>query len=359
LQGDKNPYHNSLHAASVLVDVHYFLRQGQLLLLPGMQPWEVLAMVFAALVHDYRHPATSNNFEAATLSERAMIYNDISVLENYHLSESFKVTRDPAFAIFEGMEMTTYQQMRGMVVELVLATDLKQHFAILASAREAFGRVEKDQTFSSRMLLTLAFKAVSQVLCVFHTHLVFSSSIKSHTRTCTNHITQADVAHAAKVSSLHEAWSDRIMQEFFLQGDRERNLGLKISPFMDSRCKQLGKCQTGFIDFLCAPLFQLLAQAMADHLGAQGIGAMKGLCTTKQIQDLVKKIDEGREVDDSVGQQSTWAPRTLPLCMAPVMVHMRKNRAMWAAVQTQEEEVERKRNENIAQNIVETQNIVE
>ena len=86
---------------------------------------------------------------------------------------------------------------------------------------------------------------------------------------------------------------------------------------------------------------------------------MKGLCTTKQIQDLVKKTDEGRELDDSVGQQSTWAPRTLPLCMAPVMVHMRKNRAMWAAVQTQEEEVERKRNENIAQNIVETQNIVE
>jgi len=301
--------------------VNYFLRQGQLLLLPGMQQWEVLAMVFAALIHDYRHPATSNNFEAATLSERAMIYNDISVLENYHLSESFKVTRDPAFAIFECMEMTTYQQMRGMVVELVLATDLKQHFAILASAREAFGREEgtRDQTFSSRMLLTLAFKA-------------------------------SDVAHAAKSTSLHKAWSDRIMSEFFLQGDRERQLGLKISPFMDSTKKQLGKCQTGFIDFLCAPLYQLLAQAMADHLGSQGIGVSKGLCTPAQLKELAEQAEQEQDADAyESGQQPAWAPKALPLCMAPVMKNMRANRAMWARVQAQEEAAERKRNENVVQ----------
>jgi hypothetical protein len=92
LGGQRNPYHNSMHAASALVDVQYFLRQGQLLLLPSMQPWEVLAMVFAALVHDYRHPATSNNFEAATLSERAMVYNDIRYIQWYSIARYHSIT---------------------------------------------------------------------------------------------------------------------------------------------------------------------------------------------------------------------------------------------------------------------------
>jgi hypothetical protein len=305
LGGQRNPYHNSMHAASALVDVQYFLRQGQLLLLPGMRPWEVLAMVFAALVHDYRHPATSNNFEAATLSERAMVYNDISVLENYHLSESFKVTRDPAFAIFEGMEMTTYQQMRGLIVELVLATDLKQHFSILANARDAFSRTEPDAAVTSRMLMTLAFKA-------------------------------CDVAHATKSTDLHKQWSERIMAEFFLQGDRERQLGLKISPFMDKSKQQLGKCQTGFIDFLCAPLYQLLAQALGDHLGKHGIGTSKGLCTSAHLEALKQKAAD-------TGIDPSWVPQTLPLCMAPVLRHMQENRGMWARVQAEEEGAERKR----------------
>ena len=89
---DRNhPYHSSCHATSVANDVHYFLQNGGLKAIT--QPWEQLAMLFSAIIHDYKHPATNNNFEIVTLSDRALTYNNNSVLENFHVAESFKVAQ--------------------------------------------------------------------------------------------------------------------------------------------------------------------------------------------------------------------------------------------------------------------------
>ncbi|KAG7275128.1 hypothetical protein CRUP_024694 [Coryphaenoides rupestris] len=60
----KNPYHNLMHAADVTQTVHY------LLLKTGIMHWltelEILAMIFAAAVHDYEHTGTTNNFHIQT-----------------------------------------------------------------------------------------------------------------------------------------------------------------------------------------------------------------------------------------------------------------------------------------------------
>src|SRR5690606_29513855 len=40
-------------------------------------------------------------------------------------------------------------------------------------------------------------------------------------------------ARARGVQPLHLAWTERVIEEFYRQGDQERALGLTISPFMD------------------------------------------------------------------------------------------------------------------------------
>lgn len=55
---------------------------GQLL-----QDVEALALLLGALVHDFKHRGRSNAFLIKTNANLALVYNDISVLENYHLSE--------------------------------------------------------------------------------------------------------------------------------------------------------------------------------------------------------------------------------------------------------------------------------
>lgn len=43
----------------------------------------------------------------------------------------------------------------------------------------------------------------------------------------------ADIGHLALPIDLHRQWVGRLQDEFFLLGDRERELGLAISPLMD------------------------------------------------------------------------------------------------------------------------------
>lgn len=43
------------------------------------------------------------------------------------------------------------------------------------------------------------------------------------------------------------------------QGDQETARGLDVSPFMDRHTTQPVRCQTGFIDFIVAPLFKAWA----------------------------------------------------------------------------------------------------
>lgn len=56
----KNPYHNNLHAADVAQTVHHVLCQT------GLMHWltdlEIFATLVAALIHDYEHTGTTNNF---------------------------------------------------------------------------------------------------------------------------------------------------------------------------------------------------------------------------------------------------------------------------------------------------------
>lgn len=48
---------------------------------------EVAALLLGALIHDFKHPGRSNAFLTKTGHSLALTYNDVSVLENFHLSE--------------------------------------------------------------------------------------------------------------------------------------------------------------------------------------------------------------------------------------------------------------------------------
>ena len=63
----------------------------------------------------------------------ALLYNDRSVLENHHLASAFKVLIKPECNFLSHLPKDVYKQIRDIVIELVLATDLQtQHFTILS-----------------------------------------------------------------------------------------------------------------------------------------------------------------------------------------------------------------------------------
>ena len=65
-----------------------------------------------------------------------------------------------------------------------------------------------------------------------------------------------DVSHPSKRWSLHHRWTARCMEEFFVQGDREKELGLEYSPLCDRHNTMVPQSQIGM--YSCIMIFSEL-----------------------------------------------------------------------------------------------------
>ncbi|XP_016008964.2 cAMP-specific 3',5'-cyclic phosphodiesterase 4A isoform X2 [Rousettus aegyptiacus] len=237
-------YHNSLHAADVLQSTHVLLATPALNAV--FTDLEILAALFAAAIHDVDHPGVSNQFLINTNSELALMYNDESVLENHHLAVGFKLLQGDNCDIFQNLSKRQRQSLRKMVIDMVLATDMSKHMTLLADLKTM---VETKKVTSSGVLLLDNYSDRIQVL--------------------RNMVHCADLSNPTKPLGLYRQWTDRIMAEFFQQGDRERERGMEISPMCDKHTASVEKSQVGFIDYIVHPLWETWADLV--HPDAQEI----------------------------------------------------------------------------------------
>ncbi|XP_040828068.1 calcium/calmodulin-dependent 3',5'-cyclic nucleotide phosphodiesterase 1A isoform X2 [Ochotona curzoniae] len=221
----KNPYHNLIHAADVTQTVHYIM------LHTGIMHWlnelEILAMVFAAAIHDYEHTGTTNNFHIQTRSDVAILYNDRSVLENHHVSAAYRLMQEEEMNILINLSKDDWRDLRNLVIEMVLSTDMSGHFQQIKNIRNSLQQPEGIDRAKTMSLILHA----------------------------------ADISHPAKSWNLHYRWTMALMEEFFLQGDKEAELGLPFSPLCDRKSTMVAQSQIGFIDFIVEPTFSLLTDS--------------------------------------------------------------------------------------------------
>ncbi|PZC75316.1 hypothetical protein B5X24_HaOG206455 [Helicoverpa armigera] len=227
-----NPYHNNLHAADVAQTVHYMLCQT------GLMNWlsdlEIFATLVAAVVHDYEHTGTTNNFHVMSGSDTALLYNDRAVLENHHISAAFRLMRDEECNLLQNLSREEFREFRTLVIDMVLATDMSFHF---------------QQLKNMRSLLSLAEPTVD----------------KSKAASLILHC--CDISHPAKRWDLHHRWTMSLLDEFFLQGDKERDLGLPFSPLCDRNNTLVAESQIGFIEFIVEPSMGVCADMLECILG--------------------------------------------------------------------------------------------
>ncbi|XP_052555913.1 cAMP-specific 3',5'-cyclic phosphodiesterase 4C isoform X2 [Tympanuchus pallidicinctus] len=237
-------YHNSIHAADVAQSTHVLLSTPALEAV--FTDLEIMAAIFASAIHDVDHPGVSNQFLINTNSELALMYNDASVLENHHLAVGFKLLQEENCDIFQNLSKKQRQSLRKMAIDMVLATDMSKHMNLLADLKTM---VETKKVTSLGVLLLDNYSDRIQVL--------------------QNMVHCADLSNPTKPLELYRQWTDRIMAEFFHQGDREREKGMEISPMCDKHTASVEKSQVGFIDFIAHPLWETWADLV--HPDAQEI----------------------------------------------------------------------------------------
>uniref|UniRef100_UPI00398F7442 3',5'-cyclic-AMP phosphodiesterase 4D isoform X3 n=1 Tax=Pristiophorus japonicus TaxID=55135 RepID=UPI00398F7442 len=237
-------FHNNIHAADVAQSTHVLLSTPALEAV--FTDLEVLTAIFASAIHDVDHPGVSNQFLINTNSELALMYNDSSVLENHHLAVGFKLLQEENCDIFQNLTKKQRQSVRKMAIDIVLATDMSKHMNLLADLKTM---VETKKVTSSGVLLLDNYSDRIQVL--------------------QNMVHCADLSNPTKPLQLYRQWTDRIMEEFFRQGDRERERGMEISPMCDEHNASVEKTQVGFIDYIVHPLWETWADLV--HPDAQGM----------------------------------------------------------------------------------------
>ncbi|XP_003341503.2 cGMP-inhibited 3',5'-cyclic phosphodiesterase 3B [Monodelphis domestica] len=190
---------------------------------------ELMALYVAAAMHDYDHPGRTNAFLVATGDPQAVLYNDRSVLENHHAAAAWNLFLSrPDFNFLSNLNQPEFKHFRYLVIEAILATDLKKHFDFLADFNTKANDVNSPG---------IQWNSEDDRLLV-----------------CQVCIKLADINGPAKAQDLHVRWTEGIVSEFYDQGDEEASLGLPVSPFMDRHCPQLAKLQESFISHIVGPL---------------------------------------------------------------------------------------------------------
>lgn len=229
-----NPYHNSMHAADVLHITHFILSKGGLIKKCHLTDEDVFAALFAATIHDYDHPGINNSFHVKTQTYLATLYNDRSVLENRHVSSVFELMKLPKFNVLSAFTDDQRRDIRETVVEMVLATDMGLHAKYVNQFKR---RLQENHDFTKKDDIRLALAMA---------------------------VKMADISNCGRPEHLYLKWSGKISDEFYMQGDRERNLGLPCSPFMDRTQPAMAKGQIAFMNYIVIPLFDCISEFLPD-----------------------------------------------------------------------------------------------
>ncbi|CAG7830830.1 unnamed protein product [Allacma fusca] len=260
----RNPYHNGVHAADVTQAMHCFLQED--MILNKVTPLEIFSAILAAVTHDLDHPGVNQPFLIATSNHLAALYKNSSVLENHHWRSAMGCLNESGVSLVLGAEMVS--QVEEQIRSLVLATD-----------------ITRQQEFLNRLKNYLDTNTLNMDDPDVR-HFVLQIALKC-----------ADISNPCRPWDISRKWSMKVCEEFFRQGDYERQLNLPVTSICDRYSSSVPKIQTGFYQFVVRPLFTEWHRMLTTTLST---GMMKNLDSNKQKWDQLLQDELAQDTQTEV-----------------------------------------------------------
>ncbi|KAI5705821.1 hypothetical protein M8J75_002082 [Diaphorina citri] len=224
------PYHNWWHAFNVTQMMFSILINCEMT--NTFSDLEVLGMIVGCLCHDLDHRGTNNEFQKIAGSNLAQLYGTTSTLEYHHFNQAVMILNSEDHNILSSLSSEEYSIVMNALKNSILATDLSTYFG----NRSQFFMLVETKTYSWST----------------EEHRDILRSIL---------MTSADIAASTKPWHIQYKISLLVKDEFFNQGDMERN-ELKLQPkaMMDrTKSHEWPLMQYKWMNDVCYPLYDALS----------------------------------------------------------------------------------------------------
>ncbi|XP_019328593.1 PREDICTED: high affinity cGMP-specific 3',5'-cyclic phosphodiesterase 9A isoform X2 [Aptenodytes forsteri] len=266
-----NPFHNFRHCFCVTQMMYSMISLCSLQ--EKFSQIDILILMTAAVCHDLDHPGYNNTYQINARTELAVRYNDISPLENHHCAVAFQIISQPEYNIFSNVDQDQFKQIRQGIITLILATDMARHAEILDSFKEKMENFD----YSNEEHMT-CLKMVLIKCC--------------------------DISNEVRPMEVAEPWVDRLLEEYFMQSDREKSEGLPVAPFMDRDKVTKPTAQIGFLKFVLIPMFETVTKLFpeVEEVMLQPLWESRDRYEElKQIDDAMKELQKKKSESLTTG----------------------------------------------------------
>ena len=198
------PYHNIHHAFCVVqFTVALMVKSRIERLVPSK---ETFGLLISSLIHDVDHPGLNNLFAVKTSSQLAIIYNDVSVLENHHIALGFSIMQmSHEYNIISEWGTVDARMFRKLVIHCVISTDMALHNKMITELNYHAQKSPKHFDLDDEK------DRLSLYRFILH---------------------GADIADSVRPHSISYQISQLVVEEFKNQSKLEKKLGLELTPFM-------------------------------------------------------------------------------------------------------------------------------
>jgi high affinity cGMP-specific 3',5'-cyclic phosphodiesterase 9 len=228
---NKNPFHNFIHCFCVTQMMYGIIHITNLVNI--LTPREKLILMLSCIGHDLDHPGCNNAYQINAKTDLALLYNDQSPLENHHCAVFFYILKRPETNVLESLSKEEYAEVRKGIIQCILATDMAKHSTLVGQFKDMTENFDFKNEEHRTMLLLMLIKS-------------------------------ADISNEVRPTRVAEPWVDNLLEEFFMQHDKEIIEGLPESAMMDRKKVKKSTTQSSFIAYVMIPIFEAMAKVLPN-----------------------------------------------------------------------------------------------
>ncbi|OMH85125.1 cGMP-specific 3',5'-cGMP phosphodiesterase 3 [Zancudomyces culisetae] len=224
-----NPYHNLWHAVDTCQSTFYILHildsqdKASPLFVNAdfLNPMDRFVLILSCLGHDLGHPGLTNKLMSDTNSPLSILFNDQSILENYHLL-NLTIILSHVDSLTAGSDLANIYAAKNkeLAISIILATDMARHSQyvdLLRTRAEILDRKNANASGSDYSVPSSKHSSVSWLS---------SDSFEDKKLLCALIMKCSDISNTARPFKISERWAIHFSDEMSNQTKFECSLGL-------------------------------------------------------------------------------------------------------------------------------------